>query len=362
MLCRAEGRVISIDIARRNALEITVEIDGDKSRAIAYTNLIGEVHVGDILLLNTTAVVKRLGTGGFHFAIANLSRQEIEDCSDSGHIVKCRYTPVQHSVLSIEEDESEYKNKINKFESLNGMPVVVGQLHSQIAPAAAAIKQLSRNRAKIVYIMTDTASLAYDFSRLAHQLRNHNLIDTSITCGQAFGADYEAVNIYTALIAAKEALKCDCAIVCPGPGNVGTGTKYGFSSLDMGNIINAVNILGGQSIAIARISFADLRLRHNGLSHHTITALSDVALTKCTLALPMIDQMKLVSIQEQIMHTSISHKHKVRIFDGKPGIMMLQSKNIEMKSMGRSYQEDPEFFLAASAAGAGAVELLKGAI
>ena len=359
MLSRAEGIVTSIDIARGNALEITIEINGIKSQAIAYADLIGELHVGDLLLLNTTAVTKNLGTGGYHFVIANLSNHEYLRNQDLGHIVKCRYTPFQHTVLSVEEDDSEYKNKIDRFDSLAGMPVIVGQLHSQIAPAAAAIKQLTQNKAKIAYIMTDTASLAYDFSKLAYQLRTHNLIDTSITCGQAFGGEFEAINIFTALIAAKEALQCDCAIVCPGPGNVGTGTKYGFSSIDMGNIINSINILGGQSIAIARISFADLRPRHNGLSHHTITALSDIALTKCTLALPMIDQMKLVSIQEQIMHTAISHKHKVRIFDGKPGIMMLQSKNIEMKSMGRGFENDPEFFLSASAAGAAAAEMMK---
>jgi hypothetical protein len=161
------------------------------------------------------------------------------------------------------------------------------------------------------------------------------------------------------LIAAKEVAKADAVVVCPGPGNVGTDTTYGYSSIEQGEIINAVNTLGGAAIAVARISFADPRLRHQGLSHHTITSLSQIALTKCTLALPMIDQMKLLAIQEQIAHSAISYRHTTRILDGKPGIIELQEKGVKMSSMGRGFEEDEEFFLSASAAGALAAEMLR---
>jgi hypothetical protein len=358
MLARARGRVISIEAVRGDAVEITVEIGGDRARAMAYTSIVGPVRVGDELILNTTAVRKSLGTGGYHFAMANLTADEPADDA-VGHVVKVRYTPVQQTVLSVEEEDSPERAAIERFESLNGMPVVIGQLHSQLGPAAAAIKRLTNHRARVCYVMTDSAALPLAFSRNVFELRNMGLLDSTITVGQAFGGEIEAVNIYTGLIAALQVARADAAIVCPGPGNVGTGTTYGFSSIEQGEIVNAVNTLGGAPIAVARISFADPRPRHQGLSHHTITALSRVALSKCTIALPMIDQMKLMSIQEQIVHSALSYKHRTRIMDGRPGIMELQEKGFNMRSMGRSYGEDEEFFLSASAAGAVAADLLK---
>lgn len=367
MLTRARGVVRSIDAAREGACELTVEIDGEPQRAIAYTRLTGAVAVGDEVLLNTTATRKGLGTGGIDFVMANLTNpvdpehpEHVEGAfsAEPGHIVKARYTPVQHTVLSVEEEESPHRPAIDAFESLAGMPVVIGQLHSQLAPAAAAIKRLTRDRARVAYVMTDTAALPIAFSRLAAELREKRIIDCTITAGQAFGGELEAINVYTALIAAKQAAKVDAVVICPGPGHAGTGTRFGFSAIEQGEVVNAANLLGGNAITIARISYADPRPRHQGLSHHTLTALGLVALTKCTLALPMIDQMKLNIIQEQIAHTAISYRHKVRVLDGTPGIIELQEKGVRMSSMGRSYDQDREFFLSAAAAGALAAELL----
>ncbi len=357
MLTRALGRVVSVDAVRDDVLELTVETGGEHARAIAYISLVGQVRAEDEVLLNTTAVRKGLGTGGYHFVIANLTTPE-NDEDGVGHIVKARYTPVQQTVLSVEEEDSPERDAIDQFESLNGMPVVVGQLHSQLAPAAAAIKRQTHPAARVAYIMTDSAALPIAFSRNVHELRAKGIIDATITVGQAFGGEIEAVNLYTGLIAAKQVAKADAVIVCPGPGNVGTGTTYGFSSIEQGEAINAVNVLGGAAIAIARISFADPRPRHQGLSHHTITSLGRIALTKCTVALPMMDQMRLVAIQAQIDHSPISYKHKTRIVDGRPGIIHLQEKGFRLSSMGRSFDEDPEFFLAASAAGAVACQVL----
>jgi hypothetical protein len=285
---------------------------------------------------------------------------EVSGEVEQGHIVKARYTPVQHTVLSVEEEDSPHRKAIEGFKTLGGMPIIVGQLHSQLAPAAAAIKRLTHPHARVCYIMTDSAALPLAFSRSVYDLKRHGLLDSTITVGQAFGGDLEAVNIYTGLIAAKEAAQADVVIICPGPGNTGTGTTFGFSSIEQGQLIDAVNVLGGSAVAVARISFADPRPRHQGLSHHTITALGTIALTKCVLALPMIDQMKLLAIQEQIAHSAINYKHRTRIVDGRPGIVELQEKGIKMQSMGRSFEEDQEFFLSASAAGALAVQLLKG--
>lgn len=99
------------------------------------------------------------------------------------------------------------------------------------------------------------------------------------------GGDLESVNIYSGLIAAYQVLKAEIIIVTMGPGIVGTGTKWGTTAVEQGEIINAVNVLGGQPIAVPRISFADPRPRHQGVSHHTITALGQVALRESIIAL-----------------------------------------------------------------------------
>ncbi len=100
MLRRARGRVVGIGAERGDTLEIDVDIAGEIQPAIAYVSLTGPVEVGDEVLLNTTAVAKRLGSGGMHFVMANLSRHD-DSPEAPGHIVKARYTPVQHTVLSV---------------------------------------------------------------------------------------------------------------------------------------------------------------------------------------------------------------------------------------------------------------------
>ena len=56
------------------------------------------------MLLNTTAVELSLGTGGYHFVIANLNNLE-SNFTKGGHIMKLRYTPIQVKVDSVEEQE-----------------------------------------------------------------------------------------------------------------------------------------------------------------------------------------------------------------------------------------------------------------
>jgi hypothetical protein len=357
VLKRAIGTVAGITKDRGIAVELDVDISGSISRAVAYPSLSGPLGVGDRVLLNTTAIELGLGTGGYHYVMANLSAEPTAEPSEPGHIVKLRYTPMQHAVLSVEEEDSPHRTQIDGFKSLGGLPVIVGQLHSQIAPAAAGVKRLSHMPARVAYVMTDGAALPIGFSRLVDELKSVGLIDVTITAGQAFGGDIEAVNVYTALIAAKEVAQADAVIVCQGPGNVGTGTEFGYSAIEQGEIINAVNTLGGTAIAIPRISYADPRPRHQGLSHHTMTSLTKIALTPAVIALPMMDEMKLNSIVDQLERRGATLKHKVRVLDGSAAIDELRNRGIKMSSMGRGYEEDPEFFLAAAAAGAAGAQL-----
>jgi hypothetical protein len=362
MLDRKRGTVLRILAERPGAQEIAVEIDGTEARAVNYPRLTGTVSAGDEVLLNTTAVNLGLGTGGVHFVICNLSNPERESEQTSGHVMKLRYTPLQEAVLSVEEDASPDQEKVREFESLGGMPVICCELHSQIAPASAALKALTGYQARVVYVMTDGAALPLAFSRLVSELKEKGLLDATITCGQAFGGDIEAVNLYTGLIAAKEVARTDAVIVCQGPGNAGTGSRYGFSGIQQGEAINAARILGGQPIAVARISFADPRERHRGVSHHTVTVLGEIALSPCLVALPEMREDKARLIAEKLEPALRWSMHEARVLDGEPGLAELARKDIRVTTMGRSVEEDREFFLAASAAGALAAELLEGEV
>ena len=358
MLNRQKAKVIKIVSERPGAQEILVSVEGKEVRAVNYPDLTGPVFPGEEVLINTTAVDLELGTGGMHFVICNLSNPVQQTEPTPGHIMKLRYTPLQEAVLSVEEEASPDHAKIGEFKSLGGMPVVCCELHSQIAGVAAALK-VANHRMRIAYIMTDGAALPIGFSRLASELKTKNLLDTTITCGQAFGGDIEAVNLYTALIAAKEVVKADAAIVCQGPGNAGTNVKFGFSGIEQGEAVNAARILGGMPVVVVRISFADKRERHYGVSHHTQTILNDVVLTPAYVALPVLSGEKARIVEKQMKALSPRASHNIRVVDGEPGLAELSRKRIKVTTMGRSIADDREFFLAASAGGVLAAELLR---
>ena len=98
-----------------------------------------------------------------------------------------------------------------------------------------------------------------------------------MTSGQAFGGELEAVTIWTGLLAAAELVGADVVIVADGPGNLGTDTTWGVSALASGHALNAAEALGGRPVAALRISFADARERHRGVSHHSLTILDACA-------------------------------------------------------------------------------------
>lgn len=339
--------------ARRPGItEIVVSIPGEgKQKAYNYDLLTGSVHTGDEVVLNTTAVAKNLGTGGAHFVMANVSGAG-KDMSGAGHIMKLRYSPCQVKVLAAEEPDSPHAGAINNTETLGGTPVVVGTLHSMLAPAAAGVKVATGGRARVVYIMTDGAALPLWLSNLVHELKEKGLVDATITCGHAFGGDYETINIYTALLTAVEVARAGVVVVTMGPGIVGTASQYGFTGVEQGEIINAVNILNGRPVSIPRISFADPRERHRGLSHHTVTALGKIALTPCTVVLPVLPgagQEELVA--RQIDRAGLPGKHTIVHEAGEPALDELDRLGVRVTSMGRSPVDDPAFFLAAGAAG-----------
>lgn len=343
MLNLKVGTVEKIIERRRNSVELIVNTGENLEKAIAYTSFINSIEEGNEVILNTTAKDLRLGTGGYHFVVANISNTKKES-TGKGHIMKLRYTPMQIKVDSAEEQGSKYHNIFNEFSSLHKMPVLVCGLHSMLSPLAVILKSKNKDL-RIAYIMTDGGSLPIDFSNTVHRLKEDGYIDGTITIGHAFGGDIECVNIYNGLIAAKELLNCHVCIVAMGPGIVGTGTKYGFSGAEQGKIIDAVNDLSGLPICVPRISFKDKRDRHFGLSHHTITVLSIISKTSAYVGIPRFNHDGDGCIKKQITKHDIDKKHEVLFLEYRDIIDTLKESDIDMKTMGRTFKDDADFFL-----------------
>lgn len=348
MMSRKIGRVVEVRRKNENLDDIRVDVNGDIQRAYNYPKMTGKVSEGDQVVLNTTAVELSLGTGGYHYVIVNLDNIE-SDLEQDGHIMKLRYTPMQVNVDSVEDHESRYHDVFEDFESLDGMYVAVGTLHSMLAPFAASYKRNNPDK-KLVYIMTDGAALPIYFSLNVATLKDKGLIDSTITIGNAFGGDYECINIYTALITAKKIAKADAVFVGMGPGIAGTGTKYGFTGIEQGHIIDAVAKLGGNAVAIPRISFADMRERHRGISHHSITVFSEIANEKADIVFTVYGGEKEETIRKQIEKSGIDKKHNIVFMENSNAEDDIGHYGLKVKSMGRGYAEDKEFFDSASTA------------
>ncbi len=361
MINYKRGKVIEILNKYNRITELLVDIEGIHQKAINYDKLSGIVQIGDDVLLNTTAVDLGLGSGGYHFVLSiNNGIDNLTDVPNTGHIMKMRYTPLQFSVLSAEEETSPYHNIFNNFKDLNSMPVIIGELHSMLLPVIFNINKInSKNTA--CYIMTDGGALPIDFSRTVHWLRQEGMINGTITFGQAFGGEVETVNVYTALIAADKILKSDLAVITMGPGITGTGTKYGFSGIEQGYIIDAVSTLGGKPVFIPRISFADKRKRHYGISHHSLTILNEICKTSVKIVIPKFEGKKMQHIMQQLKETEIEKKHQLVIVDDVLNIKEnILGFSYNVKTMGRNFSEDAEFFLTAGAAGYYTAKLLSG--
>jgi Protein of unknown function (DUF3866) len=204
----------------------------------------------------------------------------------------------------------------------------------------------------VAYIMTDGAALPAAFSKSVSLLKGRGLIAATITAGQAFGGDYEAVNIYSAMAAASAVVKADIIVIGQGPGTVGTGTSLGFSGIDQALSINAAASLGGTPIFVPRISFCDTRARHIGLSHHTITNLTRIVRANNVLVpVPRLEASEQRQLKAALQEHGIFEKHDVITVDAEYGLSAVEESNIKLSTMGRGLSDERAFFLAACAAG-----------
>jgi hypothetical protein len=348
MLCKAVGVVEQIVREREGVQYLQVRTDTGLRPALNYITLTGRLQPGERVLLNTTATTLNLGTGGYDFVMAVLS--DMSDMSDRSDmlereqlLIRLRYTPLQFAALAAECCHPT-------GDTLQQMPVIAILLHSHLAPVVGAIRYASPD-SRIVYIMTDSASLALGFSEVVSWLKAQGWLSGTITIGQAFGGDMEAVNLYSALLLACHALRADYVVVGQGPGNLGTGTRWGFSGIDQGLALNAAYTLGGQPIAALRLSFGDPRERHQGVSHHSLTILSRVALVPCHVPLPILPDEQMERVLAALQGAGIPNRHTLHLVEATAAFEWLCGQGAPLATMGRDAQHERAYFLSGCAAG-----------
>ena len=363
-----DGVVIELIGTWGNSQELLVRMaDGTTHKAIHYLDNSFQLLPGDQVILNTTAVSLALGSGGYHYVhhvtySSNRPQfQPIPINPSNGHIMKLRYTSLQRSVLAAEESSSPHHKLFLEQRSLDGMPVLIGELHSMLPIIAAWIscRQLQNDsteheRINLSYIMTDGGALPLSYSKHVQLLRELGWITGTVTYGHAYGGDVETVNKFTALLAAKHILQCDIAVVVMGPGIVGTGTALGHSGMEVSELIHAVRMLGGIPIVIPRISFADSRERHHGLSDHLLTLVSEFTLVPVGLPLPTDLPLQQLDLLHQQIHThALAAKHHISWIESitlDQVELSLKLYPTEVKSMGRALMDDPTFYISISCA------------
>jgi len=344
------------------AIELTVRRStGEECRALAYTALVPEPHPGDRVLLNVAALDRGLGTGGYALVVATLDADGHltgQPPEPAGHLVKARYLPHQAMVAGADEQGSAFHDRLAEADSVDRMPVVVADLHSAL-PAVLAGIHAARPGTRAVYVMSDQGALPLAFSRTVAELRSTGWLAASVTAGQAFGGDLEAVNVHSALLTARLALDAEVTVVSQGPGNLGTGTRWGFSGVAVGEIVNAVAVLDGQPVAALRVSSADRRERHRGLSHHTVTALGRVATVGVDLPVPGFGTPFDAELAHGIAElTRLNPLHRVVPVELAGLAEALDACPVPMSTMGRSVDQDAEYFLTCAAAGRHAASIL----
>jgi hypothetical protein len=318
---------------------LVVELDGEpglRRAAIADSAMIGRCEVGDEVVVNVQALDLGLGSGGFDVVHANLTRGLSAEGTDSAHVMKLNYTSLQHAVGPVEGGED--------LRVPLGRPVAVLALHGQLAPLAWAFAQSAPGRV-LGYVQTEGGALPAARSRTAAELRRRGLLARHLTAGAAFGGDGEAITTAGALHHGLGELGWDAAVCGPGPGIVGSSSALGHGGMFALDSAHAALALGCPAVVAARMSGADPRPRHRGLSHHTRTVL-ELLLAPAIVALPGGGDDEVTRVPD----SARLGRHDWRVCD--TDLDGFVASGLPAETMGRGVAEDPLFFDAALAAGA----------
>ena len=312
--------------------ELEVEVDGERRPAQVDVPLVGACREGDEVLVNVAARDLGLGSGGFDLVHANLTRGLDGEGVRGAHVMKLNYTSLQHAVAPVEGE---------RLQVPLARPAAVFGLHGQLAPLAWAFSQAAGAGARLGYVQTAGGALPGSLSRVVGELRGRGLLAGHVTAGPAFGGEGEAITTAGAVHHGLAEAGWDAAVCGPGPGILGSASALGHGGMVALDSVHATLALGCPTLLVARMSSADPRERHRGLSHHTRTVL-DLVLAPVVVALPADAELD--------GHVDdLGDRHDVRRVDVE--LEGYAATGLPARTMGRDLGEDPLFFAAALAAG-----------
>jgi len=315
---------------------LLVEVDGERRRAWADEVLLGPMCEGDEVVVNAAALDLGLGSGGFDVVHVNLTRGLGGAAEGGAHVMKLNYTSLQHPVEPVEGGGDARRE----------VPVGVLPLHGHLAPAAWAAAQ-ARPGIRVGYVQSGGGALPGSLSRDVAELRERGLLYGHITAAPSYGGEHEALSVVGALDAAATALGWDAVLVGPGPGIIGSDTEYGHGGMAALDNAHAALSLRLPTIISPRLSSADPRERHRGLSHHTATVL-DLLIAPVTVAVPEVVEDGGAEPAARIATAGGGHHHAKFTSVDLDGYA---ASGLPTTTMGRSIAEDPMFFAAPLAAG-----------
>ena len=352
MLRLRRGRVVETN-------PLTVELDeGERRPAWSDSGLTGECEVGDEVVVNVEALDLALGSGGYDVVCANLTRGLGAAREADIHVMKLNYSPLQHPVDPVEVGHADAPALPERTP-----PVLVLPLHGHLAPVAWAFADASEGLA-LGYVQTPGAALPGSLSRDVAALRERGLLAGHVTAGPCYGGEHEAISVPGALHAAAERLGWDAVVAGPGPGILGSATRYGHGGMAALDVAHAALALGLPTLLSPRLSATDPRDRHRGLSHHSASVL-ELLLAPVRVPVPETDAGgwpteapeggsaldALAAVTEVC-----GDRHDVAV----EGIDLdrYAKSGLPTRTMGREIAQDPLFFAAPLASGralAGAV-------
>ncbi len=227
------------------------------------------------------------------------------------------------------------------------------------------------------FVQTVGGALPGGRSRTVRTLRERGLLAGHLTAGAAYGGEGEAISTAGALHHGLQTLGWDAAVCGPGPGIVGSSSSLGHGGMSALDSAHTAIALGAQTLLVARMSSADERPRHRGLSHHTLTVL-DLLLEPLTVALPAGIRSPagadLRASLGSVFGSAERVKPQLELDVDRPARMARHdwrrapvdmpaylASGLPARTMGRVLLEDPLFFGAALAGGTVLAELCESA-
>jgi hypothetical protein len=320
---------------------LVVEVGGKRRPAWADRALVGEARVGDEVVVNVAALDLGLGSGGFDVVHANLSRGLDGVAGGKAHVMKLNYSSLQHPVEPVERGVGASGSEEVEA-ARRAVPVLVLPLHGHLAPAAWAATQASPGLT-VGYVQTGGGALPGSLSRDVAELRRRGLLCSHVTAAPAYGGEHEALSTVGALDAAATVLGWDAVLVGPGPGIIGSETELGHGGMVALDSAHAALSLGMRTLISPRLSSADPRDRHRGLSHHT-RAVLNLLLAPAQVAVPQGER-----VIAEALRGAGDGRHELR--EAAADLDGYAASSLPTSTMGREIDEDPLFFAAPLAAG-----------